>query len=68
MIAEEDVVNKLVKTRRLIQEQDIETIPSKHGMRLQRHLISFELKNTYVGIMPFLYPYIFVDMCSYYLF
>ena len=29
MIAEEDVVNKLVKTRRLIQEQDIETIPSK---------------------------------------
>ena len=27
MIAEEDVVNKLVKTRRLIQEQDIETIP-----------------------------------------
>jgi hypothetical protein len=26
---EEDVVNKLVKTRRLIQEQDIETIPSK---------------------------------------
>ena len=29
MIAEEDVVYKLVKTRRLIQEQDIETIPSK---------------------------------------
>jgi hypothetical protein len=29
MIAEEDVVNKLVETRRLIQEQDIETIPSK---------------------------------------
>ena len=29
MIAEEDVVNKLVITRRLIQEQDIETIPSK---------------------------------------
>jgi hypothetical protein len=29
MIAEDDVVNKLVKTRRLIQEQDIETIPSK---------------------------------------
>jgi hypothetical protein len=29
MIEEEDVVNKLVKTRRLIQEQDIETIPSK---------------------------------------
>ena len=29
MIVEEDVVNKLVKTRRLIQEQDIETIPSK---------------------------------------
>jgi hypothetical protein len=29
MIAEEDVVNKLVKTRRLIQEQDIETIHSK---------------------------------------
>jgi hypothetical protein len=29
LIAEEDVVNKLVKTRRLIQEQDIETIPSK---------------------------------------
>ena len=29
MIAEEDVVNKLVKqTRRLIQEQDIETIPT----------------------------------------
>ena len=28
-IAEEDVVNKLVKTRRLIQEQDIETIHSK---------------------------------------
>ena len=27
MIAEEDVVYKLVKTRRLIQEQDIETIP-----------------------------------------
>jgi hypothetical protein len=26
MIAEEDVVNKLVKTRRLIQERDIETI------------------------------------------
>jgi hypothetical protein len=29
MIAEEDVVYKLVKTRRLIQEQDIETISSK---------------------------------------
>ena len=29
MIAEEEVDNKLVKTRRLIQEQDIETIPSK---------------------------------------
>jgi hypothetical protein len=29
MIAVEDVVYKLVKTRRLIQEQDIETIPSK---------------------------------------
>jgi DNA-binding LytR/AlgR family response regulator len=29
MIVEEDVVNKLVKTRRLIQEQDIETISSK---------------------------------------
>ena len=29
MIAKEDVVNKLVKTRRLIQEQDIETISSK---------------------------------------
>ena len=29
MIAKEDVVNKLVKTRRLIQEQDIETILSK---------------------------------------
>jgi hypothetical protein len=29
MIAEDDVVNKLVKRRRLIQEQDIETIPSK---------------------------------------
>ena len=28
-IEEKDVVNKLVKTRRLIQEQDIETIPSK---------------------------------------
>ena len=29
MIVEEDVVNKLVKqTRRLIQEQDIETIPT----------------------------------------
>jgi hypothetical protein len=27
MIEEKDVVNKLVKTRRLIQEQDIETIP-----------------------------------------
>jgi hypothetical protein len=27
-----------------------------NGMRLQRHLISFELKNTYVGIMPFFYP------------
>ena len=27
-IEEKDVVNKLVKTRRLIQEQDIETIPS----------------------------------------
>jgi hypothetical protein len=26
-IEEKDVVNKLVKTRRLIQEQDIETIP-----------------------------------------
>jgi hypothetical protein len=26
MIEEKDVVNKLVKTRRLIQEQDIETI------------------------------------------
>jgi hypothetical protein len=37
----------------------------ENGMHLQRHLISFELKNTYVGIMPFLYPYIFVDMCSY---
>jgi hypothetical protein len=36
-----------------------------NGMRLQRHLISFELKNTYVGNMPFSYPYIFVDMCSY---
>ena len=36
-----------------------------NGMRLQRHLISFELKNTYVGIMSFLYLYIFVDMCSY---
>ena len=28
-IEEKDVVNKLVKTRRLIQEQDIETIPRK---------------------------------------
>ena len=28
MIAEEDVVNKLVKTRRLIQEQDIEQFPA----------------------------------------
>jgi hypothetical protein len=36
-----------------------------NGMRLHRHLISVERKNTYVGIMPFLYPYIFVDMCSY---
>jgi hypothetical protein len=27
VIEEKDVVNKLVKTRRLIQEQDIETIP-----------------------------------------
>ena len=27
MIEEKDVVNKLVKTRRLIQEQDIEKIP-----------------------------------------
>jgi hypothetical protein len=41
------------------------------SMRLQRYLISFELKNTYVGIMPFLYPYIYifyvyVDMCSYF--
>jgi hypothetical protein len=27
MIEEKGVVNKLVKTRRLIQEQDIETIP-----------------------------------------
>ena len=29
MIAEDDVINKLVETRRLIQEQDIEAIPSK---------------------------------------
>ena len=28
MIAEEDVVNKLVKTRRLIQELDIEQFPA----------------------------------------
>ena len=27
VIEEKDVVNKLVKTRRVIQEQDIETIP-----------------------------------------
>ena len=31
MIAEEEVVNKLVKTRRLIQEQDIETIPRERN-------------------------------------
>jgi hypothetical protein len=28
MIAEEDVVNKFEKTRRLIQEQDIEQFPA----------------------------------------
>jgi hypothetical protein len=79
MIEEKDVVNKLVKTRRLIQEQDIETIPSKLPGKVLKlkidevrpyldedalaALISFELKNTYVGSMPFLYPYIYMWIC-----
>jgi hypothetical protein len=42
MIAEEDVVNKLVKTRRLIQEQDIEqfssAIMSKNSGKYQTYM------------------------------
>jgi hypothetical protein len=41
MIAEEDVVYKLVKTQRLIQEQDIETIPSKLPGKVIKELVVY---------------------------
>jgi ubiquinone biosynthesis protein UbiJ len=41
MIAEEDVINKLVETRRLIQEQDIEAIHSKLPGKVIKLKIAF---------------------------
>ena len=63
MIAEEDVVNKLVKTRRLIQEQDIETIPSKlpgKVMKLKIHEVRPYLDEDALAALQATSKYLFV--------
>jgi hypothetical protein len=63
MIAVEDVVYKLVKTRRLIQEQDIETIPSKlpgKVMKLKIHEVRPYLDEDALAALQATSKYLFV--------
>ena len=63
MIEEKDVVNKLVKTRRLIQEQDIETIP-REVIKLKVDEVRPYLDEDALAALQAISKYLFVRIYS----